>query len=234
MKKWNIYVDNENGTAAEQCFRGCQGEDLKVFLERWLKMRKYLRKLTGNPDDLIMMDTRLFSGLHSYFTMMRSSMDQLEAHLRDDALATTKKSVNVTRCVAAVELGCVDDLVMLAIHEPVASTTAVRAESKAADGPVSETDMETWIIEENPEYFPAEQRKAHEAAKMERKRSQQRKRRERKKAAARDLTAPLVLRCGSLVYELCAEAARQGYIHQDENGDQYYVPTQFDDVAINV
>lgn len=153
VKKWNVYTDNESGTAAEQCFRGCQGEDLTLFLDRWLKIRKYLRKMTNNPEDLLLMDTRLFSGLHAYFQMMRGSMEQLEQFLLSTVDEPVRKSTNITCCAAAVQLGDCEEQVRLAIREPLVKPAKVSS-IVVDNGPVSQAEMEAWIQRENLQYFP--------------------------------------------------------------------------------
>lgn len=100
--------------------------DLVIFLNRWMEIRKYLLAIFGSPVDILNMESRLFRGLFQYFQIMEQTILDLEgAHLTpvcgdisgggggNDTATTSRtrpgapRAVNVTTVPIAIELGVV-------------------------------------------------------------------------------------------------------------------------------
>lgn len=81
-------------------------EDLVLFLNRWMEIRRYVKCIYGNSTDIINMESHLFRGLYNYFQVMESTVAEMEAEKETIKEGTTLfGSVNLTSNPLAVELG---------------------------------------------------------------------------------------------------------------------------------
>ncbi len=81
VRRWSTTIYNEDTKKKEQVFRGCQGDDLTLFLNRWMEIRRYLRHCFGDANDLMIMESHLYTGLYRYMHMMQSTVEQVEGAL---------------------------------------------------------------------------------------------------------------------------------------------------------
>jgi hypothetical protein len=187
VRKLTIIAFNPETHTREHVFPGCQGTDLDVFLITYINLRRCLSGLyPGHDSDekcdyLIMLESHLFSGLHSYLTAMESTVQTVEREIQELRLGRKSRGESLNLTTYEFTLRLVNEFIDVShLRKINVKSNRGIAIDNDDDGLIDIETMEHLMLLANYDTHP-DQFSAEEVARVLKDREQRKKKQQQKK-----------------------------------------------------